>query len=375
LSADFPVRPAEKFYNEQVMERATFRIIDANYNRAREALRLMEEFCRFALSCPALSSRAKQLRHELAAAIGRLDAGRILASRDTEGDVGTALRPDGQLQRANLADCVAAAGARLSEALRTLSEVIQIFDEQTARLIESLRYAAYTLEKDIRIYTDTKKKFSPVRLYVIISSDFPVDIIRLARSCAAGGADCIQLRLKTMDDAAYLALARELVKICRDANVLSIINDRTDIAVAAGADGVHLGQTDLPVRDARRLQHTPLIVGKSTHSVDELKQTVEEPVDYVGVGPVFATGTKSISQIAGLGYVRQAVEIVEACGVIAVAVGGITIENVGQVLAAGARAVAVSSAVCKSCDPEYLCRVLKEQICSNKTTTTGRKSE
>lgn len=349
-------------YNE-LMQRAVFRIVDANFNRARESVRVMEEFCRFALNSVPLSSRAKQLRHQLCAAIGRLDAGKLIASRDTPGDVGTTVRVDKQLGRGDLADCVTAAGRRLSEALRALAEAIETFDGETAQAVEGLRYSAYTLEKDILICSNVREKFRQVRLYIIISSDLPVDIIRLTECCAAGGADCIQLRAKGVDDAGVFALARELVRICRESGVISIINDRVDIAVAAGADGVHLGQNDLPVEQARRLQLRPLIIGASTHSVEQLDSAIQEGADYVGAGPVFATSTKPGMEIAGLDYLKQATRLAESAGIVPVAIGGISLDNIDKVLSAGARAVAVCSAVCQSANPEGVCRALKERIC------------
>src|SRR5512137_1290771 len=102
------------------MERAVFRIIDANFNRAREAIRVMEDFCRFYLNSAVLSGRCKKLRHDLSSAIGTLDEGKLIANRDTLADVGTTIKVDGQLSRGDLKDCATAAAKRLTEALRTI---------------------------------------------------------------------------------------------------------------------------------------------------------------------------------------------------------------------------------------------------------------
>ncbi|UCC22988.1 MAG: thiamine phosphate synthase, partial [Planctomycetota bacterium] len=232
------------------MQRGVYRIIDANFNRAREAARVMEEFCRFALNCGVLTDRAKQLRHELSAEIGKLDAGRLITSRDTVGDVGVGQTVDKQLKRGDLRDCFTASCKRLSEGLRALAEMAQTIDPSVARTFEKLRFEAYALEKDIVVFSDVSEKFGRVRLYVIISSSLPADVLSLAGRCAAGGADCIQLRAKDISDDELFALAVEFVKVCRDAGVLSIINDRVDIAATAGADGVHLGQNDLSIEQA-----------------------------------------------------------------------------------------------------------------------------
>lgn len=344
------------------MERAVYRIIDANFNRAREGVRVIEEFCRFSLNCSPLAERAKQLRHELSSAIGKLDAGRLISSRDTLGDVGIGKTVDKQLTRNSLNDCFTASCKRLTEALRTLAEMIQTLNRPVAEAIENLRYEAYTLEKDIVLFSEPTKKFKRVGLYVIISSNLPVDIISLTNQCAAGGADCIQLRAKDIKDDNFFVIADEFVKVCRDADVLGIVNDRVDIAVAAGADGVHLGQNDLPIEQVRKLQLSPLIVGKSTHSLEQLRSACREYPTYVSLGPVFSTGTKPDAQPVGLDYVRQATKELADTGVGSVAIGGITPKNVEDVLKAGVKTIAVCSAVTKVEDPVMACRVLKEKI-------------
>jgi thiamine-phosphate pyrophosphorylase len=349
-------------YNQPYMERSVYRIIDANFNRAREAIRVIEEFCRFCLSSDSLTERAKQLRHQLSSAISRLDTGRLISSRDAAADVGASRTVDGQIHRADLRDCFVAGCKRLTEALRALGEMAQIVEPSCARTFEELRFAAYTLEKEIVVFSDTVEKFRRVRLYVIISSVLPADVVSLTHCCIAGGADCIQLRAKALDDATLFVLAAEFAGICRDGAVLSIINDRIDIAAAVDADGVHLGQDDLSVEQARRLQFKPLIIGKSTHSMQQLSTACQERPTYVALGPVFATLTKPVAVPVGLGYVRQATEFLSSAAIASVAVGGITLENIGEVLDAGASAVAVCSAVAKADDPAGVCRALKEKI-------------
>jgi thiamine-phosphate pyrophosphorylase len=351
------------------MARAVYRIIDANFNRAREALRVIEDFCRFSLNSAPLTTCAKQLRHELSAAIGKLDAAQLIAARDTLGDVGIGKTVDNQLQRSNLRDCFTAGCKRLTESLRTLAEMTQTLNPEVAQTIEKLRFSAYTLEKDIVLFADTAEKFKPVRLYIIISphsclrqEDMGAEVISLTRCCLAGGADCIQLRAKAVDDDKLFALASEFVKVCKDAGVLSIINDRVDIAVAAGADGVHLGQNDIPIEQARKLQLAPLVIGKSTHSIEQLHAACEELATYVSLGPVFSTGTKPTAEPVGLDYVKQATEILGGTGIGHVAIGGITLDNVEDVLNAGAKAIAVCSAVTGAADPTAVCRALKEKI-------------
>jgi len=352
------------------MERAVFRIIDANFNRAREAARVMEEYCRFVLNSSALSGRAKQLRHQICGAIGKLDANKLIAARDVCGDVGRGMRVDGQLGRANLRDCFAAAAKRLTEALRVLAETAQTLNPAVAQTFEQLRFNAYSLEKDILISSSVAEKLSSVRLYVLLNANDDSsgsEILDLANACAAGGADCIQLRAKGINDRHIFKLAGEIVKVCKDATVVSIINDRVDIAAAVGADGVHLGQEDLPVSQARRMQLAPMIFGLSTHSIDQLKAAIAEKPDYVSLGAVFAGSTKPHVATAGLEYVSEATQLLQDSGIGHVAIGGITLENIDQVLKAGADAVAVCSAVAQARDPKTMCRRLKDKILATKT--------
>ena len=344
------------------MERSSYRIIDANFNRAREAVRVIEDYCRFALNCDSLSQRARQLRHNLCSAVGDLDTERLIASRDTLNDVGVGSVVDNQMQRTDLHDCFTAAAKRLPEALRTIAEVAQTINPAIALKIENLRYTAYTLEKDIVVFGSSVEKFKRVKLYVIITSKQLLEVLKLTESCATGGADCIQLRAKDIEDDEFFDIAGEFVKICRRENVISIINDRADIAIAAGADGVHLGQDDLPIEKVRSLQIKPLIIGKTTHSQQQIQAACAEMPTYVSIGPVFATATKPELAPVGLDYVSKAVKTLEPSGVSHVAIGGINLKNIDSILAAGAERIAVCSAVTQSPDAAAMCRAFKEKI-------------
>ncbi|MFC1675546.1 thiamine phosphate synthase [Planctomycetota bacterium] len=344
------------------MERSIYRIIDANFNRAREAVRVMEEFCRFVLNSKPLSEQAKQFRHELSGAISALDCSRLIACRDTVSDVGVGQKVPNQLQRKEIGDCFTAACKRLVEALRVLAEMTQTIDPAIADRIENLRYRAYTLEKDIVLLSEPAGKFKRVRLYVLITENDPARIISLTKSCAESGADCIQLRAKGIDDDKLFAVAEDFVSLCGQAGVVSIINDRIDIAVAAAADGVHLGQGDLPIEQVRKLAMAPMIIGKSTHSVEQLRSACDERVTYAALGPVFATETKPDAKTVGTEYITAAKDILADTGIGHLAIGGITLENLDLVLKAGAETVAVCSAITGAAEPAAMCRAFKEKI-------------
>ncbi|MBN1786788.1 MAG: thiamine phosphate synthase [Sedimentisphaerales bacterium] len=344
------------------MNKAVFRIIDANFNRAREGLRIAEEFCRFGLNNEALSSRCKEIRHKLSKTVNQLGSEQLITSRDTENDIGCGIEVAGQMRRDSFEDCVTAGFARSSEALRVLAEAGATIEAKIAESFEKMRYDCYVLEKDIAMSGFTALKFAKVRLYGIITAEGCPDVSALIKACAKGGVDCLQLRAKKMTDAKFFSLAQEFVDLCKHHNVISIINDRVDIAVAAEADGIHLGQEDIPLEKTGKCQIKPLITGVSTHSMAELKKAVEKGPCYVGLGSVFATNTKEGVGVCGVEYICKAIEFLKDKPVEAVAIGGINEENIDEVLKAGAKKVAVSSCICKAKDPAEVCKKLKDKI-------------
>ncbi len=344
------------------MKKSIYRIIDANFNRGREGLRVIEEYCRFYLNNSQLSATAKQLRHLLCDAISGINPNRLITSRDTTGDVGIGQKIEEQLKRKDLADTLTAACKRVPEALRAIAEMTQTFAPDIAEKIEMIRYQSYTLEKDIILYCGPFEKFKGIRLYVLITSNELAEVEKLTQQCAIGGANCIQLRAKGLEDNLLLELASKFVKLCKDNNIVSIINDRLDIAIASDADGVHLGQNDLPVGKARQLMLKPMIIGSSTHNIEELEKACQQNPTYVAIGPAFATETKPEIKIAGLEYIKQAIEMLADNGIASVAIGGINPENIEQLLQLGVKTIAVCSAVTEDSDPQAKCLVLKNKI-------------
>jgi thiamine-phosphate pyrophosphorylase len=166
-----------------------------------------------------------------------------------------------------------------------------------------------------------------------------------------GGARLIQLRAKTASSAAFLAWCDEVVRDAREWGAQVIVNDRADLAVLAGADGVHVGQEDLPVSAVRRVAGASAIVGLSTHTPGQIAAALEQPIDYLAVGPIFGTPSKDTGyRPVGLELVRHAARAAGNRPV--VAIGGVTLERAAAVLAAGAAAVAVISDLLATGDPE-----------------------
>lgn len=342
------------------MDAAVIRILDANMNRAREAMRVLEEYARFVLDDGPLSQGFKDLRHQLAAACAASALGSAIVMRDAAGDVGAALRGEGEYTRSSAGDVVVAAGKRLSEALRVLEEYGKTIDPDWAARIERLRFQGYDLEKKLRGVIHARTRFDDVRLYVLVTADMcRGDWRDVAKAAIAGGADCLQLREKDLADAQLLDRAGQLREICRAGGALCIINDRPDVAVACGADGVHLGQDDLPASAARRIVGPDRIIGVSTHSLDQAQAAARDGPDYIAAGPMFATEIKPEYGVAGPQMLTAARELTSLP---LVAIGGIDAENVRHILETGVRCVAVCRAIIGAQDPEAAARRIRSAL-------------
>jgi len=340
--------------------REIYRILDANLNRAREAMRVVEDFARFALDDARLSAAAKEMRSRLRELSAQLPADALLAGRDTPADVGTGLTSATETARPDAASVLAAACKRLTEALRTLEEYAKVVAPAPAGGFQALRYEAYTLERELGRRLSPAVRFADVKLYVLLTERVArFGLTRTAEAAIRGGADCIQLREKEMADGQLLAAARDLRRLTREAGVLLIVNDRPDIAAVVGADGVHVGQDDLPVDAARRVLPPWSIVGVSTHNPAQLAAAIEAKPDYIAVGPVFPTETKDAGPIAGIDYLRRALADSPAP---VVPIGGITAANIPQLVQAGAERVAVCSAVIAAEDPAAVAEEIKRRL-------------
>ncbi|MFP4354429.1 MAG: thiamine phosphate synthase [Phycisphaerae bacterium] len=329
--------------------REVYRILDANLNRAREALRVSEDCGRFALNDPAITAMAKNLRSDLKEVLDDLPVEEMLISRDTPGDLGTEITSPSEPRRKDLADVAVAACKRLTEALRTVEEYCKFVAPQQVLKIERMRYNAYTLEQRLvsRLYTG--RKLESCRLYGLLTSIMCTGCIRdKTRAAISGGADLIQLREKNVGDAFFLALAAELREMTDETGRIFIVNDRPDIAALVGADGVHLGQDDIPVVEARKLLRPGAVVGKSTHSYEHALAAVNEGADYIAIGPLFDTNTKKAGPQVSPEVVRK---ITEDVTVPIFGIGGITADNMDKVVAMGLKRVAVSSGICQAEDP------------------------
>jgi thiamine-phosphate pyrophosphorylase len=326
-----------------------WRILDAAANRAGEGLRVVEEFARFALNDAHLSRLLKECRHDLTAALASIPDSNRLAARDTLGDVGTAIGTPSEYARLTPADVARASFKRVQEALRTLEEYGKLIDSALAQRVEQLRYRLYTAEKAVLHTAIVSERLHDRVLYLLVTSQSCTGgFEQTIRGAIAAGVGIVQVREKQMPDRELLEHARRIRGITQEFGALLIMNDRPDLAVLANADGVHVGQDELTVRDARRVLGPDRLVGVSTHTIEQARQAVLDGADYLGVGPTFPSATKSFNEFAGLEFVKQ---VAAEISLPWFAIGGITSENIANVIEAGAKRVAVSNAICGSADP------------------------
>ncbi|MBI4298239.1 MAG: thiamine phosphate synthase [Chloroflexi bacterium] len=198
-------------------------------------------------------------------------------------------------------------------------------------------------------------------LYVIVDPQATRDrsVLEVAEAALEGGARVIQLRDKTQDKGDVLRVAFRLAALCETYNGIFIVNDHADLALVCGARGLHLGQHDLPIVEARKVLSPLQLIGRSNATVEEALESQAQGADYVAVGSIFPTATKENTRPAGLKTLRRVKELVNLP---VVAIGGINETNVSHVVEAGAEAVCVVSAVCMADNPETAAAMIVERI-------------
>ena len=323
------------------------RIIDANLNRLGEGLRVLEEISRFILDDARISGQLKNLRHDLVTVSPTLK-NRLLAARDSDGDVGREKAALSGSDRKHVADLVTANSRRAQESLRVLEESAKLPGmppELRAREFERARFTLYEIERELTLRLARKDKVQKIAgVYAIIDAQALAgqSEAEAALKTISGGARVIQLRDKRRDKKELFPIAGELKRICDQNDVLFIINDHLDLALAIDAGGVHIGQSDLPLSLARDILPPDMIIGCSAHTVEQAVRAQEEGADYIGVGAIYASPTKSDAEVIGIDGLRK---IRKAVSLPIVALGGINQNNVSEALEAGADSIAAISAI------------------------------
>lgn len=342
------------------MDISLWRTLDAAANRASEGLRVIEDFVRYGQNDKFLTTELKSLRHQLDSTLQKFDRHASIGSRDTFGDVGTGVQGKLEQARDSWADLLTANFKRLEQALRSLEEHAKLIDTEAAAALEQARYQTYSLEKMVMTTITASKAFSAAAVYVLVdgrASEQALDL--LATQLIEAETDVIQLRDKTLDDRTLVARAQLLRQRTSGTRTRLIINDRPDIARIVSADGVHVGQEELTVAQARMVLGPGKLVGVSTHNIAQARQAVRDGADYLGVGPTFPSGTKSFDHFPGLDFLR---EVAAEITLPAFAIGGIDLTNVSQVAATGIHRAAVSGCVNQASDSQLVIDQLKQTL-------------
>ncbi len=341
------------------MSLQVLRMIDANLNRCSEGLRVLEDVARFALNDLHISRRLKNIRHRLADDTELLRTG-FMSGRDSDYDVGgpyymehRSEAEDPVLEKpavSDLSDLITANAKRAQQALRVLEELAKL-PELTSAInsgeFERARFALYAIEQELTSMALRRNKIGRLSgLYVILDRKYlgERDEIGVARQAIEGGASVIQLRDKESSRGDLMIMAQKLRDLCRQAGVLFIVNDLLDLAMVVDADGLHIGQRDLPVQVVRKALPVDKLIGCSVNTLSQATRAGDEGADYIAVGSVFPTSSKEQATVVGLDALR---DIKQSTSTPIVAIGGINQHNIGEVIAAGADAAAVISAVLK----------------------------
>lgn len=357
------------------MTREIYRILDANLNRSVEGLRVVEDILRFLLEDAELARAAKELRHQVVqdASLLPLKEWDLVLTRDADTDVGRRIQTRAEMEREDVRHVLLASFKRVQQSLRVLEEFAKIESVETAEKFCEARFQAYQLEKEVA--NRFARPELDLTLYVITGEEFARGrpVVQVVREAIAGGATAIQLREKDWPVTKLVQVGKEIRRITREAGVTFIVNDRVDVALAVDADGVHLGQDDMPYREARKILGPNKIIGISTHSVEEALRAQEEGADYIGVGPIFSTTSKKVlTPIVGTELLEQLRGLIK---IPYVGIGGINVNNAEKVIRAGAWGVAVISAVTGAPQVMQAARELRQVVERARRERYGQEQE
>lgn len=341
-----------------------YRIADASLNRIGEGLRFLEEIARFTLNDSRASAALKNTRHKIVihdAAFNR----RLLAARDAAGDVGADTIVPGEPRSKDLPALISANARRAAESLRVMEELAKLPEftgELETETFRQARFEIYEIEQNLQARLLRQDKLGKLPgLYGII--DIEVldgrNPLEAAAAIIRGGASAIQLRDNISPKKLKLPVATALRSLCAEHSILFIINNELDIALACDADGLHIGQDDLDATIARQLLPVDRILGVSVSTAEEAAAAESAGADYLGVGAIYATGTKSDVNVIGAAGLK---DIRWCSGLPLVAIGGIDASNVAEVVAAGAESAAVISAILNADDVTTAARRIADTI-------------
>lgn len=337
-----------------------FRKIDANLNRACEGIRVLEELSRFDLNNQILTENCRQLRHELRQILSGFHFS-LLEARNSVEDVGSYVsQKRGDDRRQGVRDLVCANSKRLQEALRVIEESLKGEGFYTeGKKVEGLRFEAYTLEKKLMEFF---RRRLPKGVYGITAEKFGggKSNLQTVKEMIEAGIGVIQYREKYKSLREKAAEAKEIRKMTADAGVCLIVNDHPDLALMVDADGLHIGQDDWHPSDVRRIIGNQKILGLSTHNPQQAQEAMTLDIDYIGAGPLFATQTKDdVCAPVGLDYLEY---VSQHSKLPYVAIGGIKLHNLDQVLRYPVEHIALVSEIVESKDMKFLVKQIEDKL-------------
>lgn len=315
------------------------RVIDCNINRVSEGFRVLEDISRFYLESEYLSARLKDSRQVLRKVCEDIDL-KLLENRDSAGDIGPRVTSKIVDRRTKSKRALILGNfKRVQEGLRSLEEQFKTSDFiEKYETIEVLRYESYQLEKEY-LGLFNRREFSLPELYGITHSPKSLgrSNIEIVKEMIKGGIKLIQYREKSLSLKEMLKECQTIRDLTKEAGVTFIVNDYIDIAIIVDADGVHIGQDDLPIKEVRKLLGPNKIIGLSTHSPEQGGKAVEDGADYIGVGPIYSTQTKvNVCDPVGYEYLEWVVKNIK---IPFVAIGGIKEHNLEEIAKRGAKSI------------------------------------
>tara|TARA_Y100001968_G_scaffold93399_1_gene83978 strand:- start:220 stop:1173 length:954 start_codon:yes stop_codon:yes gene_type:complete len=305
----------------------------------------MEDWCRFGLQRSDFSIQIKDWRQQLGVYHHKIYRKRRSTSNDPSKGVSHPL----QKVRSTPESVFIANSSRVQEALRVIEEFTRITDPKLCEIATKIRYETYEIEIKVLNTSEGINKRNILKdssIYLITTNRR--DLESIVFQSLKAGVKIVQYREKFLDDNKKISQAKCLASLCKRYNSLFIVNDRIDIALAVGADGIHLGQEDIPTKFARKLLGNEKIIGRSTHSIEEIKDAEKEGCDYIGLGPVFPSETKKQLNPIGINYIKKGFS---ETLLPAFAIGGIDSSNIKKLTQIKNLRVAVSNAIINSNDP------------------------
>ncbi len=341
-------------------DKRIYRILDANINRAREGIRVIEESLRFVFQKKEFAEKLRGLRHEVShiPLVLKISSAKLFNCRESETDIG---KKRIESDRKDLQEIIASNFSRVEESVRVLEEYSRIINPKATGKIKKIRFDLYALQKKIQLSLYRKNLAYMLGFYVITDEEIAgKSHAEIVSEAVKGGANTIQLRDKKSSDDKIYSEAKKIRSLIPQDEILFIVNDRVDIAVVSEADGVHLGKCDLPIYEARKMLGEDKIIGISCGNVEEAVKAEKLGADYVALGPIFPTNTKQdVPSPLGTRIIK---EVKKRISIPVVAIGGIKEDNMKLVLEVGADSIAMISEVLRSDNIATKVRSLKKKF-------------